>query len=76
MRDVQGVGRGGIPIAGTAGYCVGHLNIPGYDMPYESKTNEYPPSFSSPLKVYHIVSCIPKVDWFIIMMIKFFTDSN
>lgn len=29
FRDVQGVGRGGIPIAGTAGYCVGALNIPG-----------------------------------------------
>lgn len=51
LRDVQGVGRGGLPIAGTAGYCVGQLNIPGYDMPYESKTNEYPPSFSSPLNV-------------------------
>lgn len=29
FRDVQGVGRGGIPIAGTAGYGVGSLNIPG-----------------------------------------------
>ncbi|GBP12388.1 Phosphoribosylformylglycinamidine synthase, partial [Eumeta japonica] len=28
IRDVQGLGRGGIPIAGTAGYCVGALNIP------------------------------------------------
>lgn len=51
LRDVQGVGRGGLPIAGTAGYCVGHLNIPDYEVPYESKTDEYPPSFSSPLKV-------------------------
>lgn len=51
LRDVQGVGRGGVPIAGTAGYCVGNLNIPGYDLPYESKTDEYPPSFASPLKV-------------------------
>lgn len=29
LRDVQATGRGGIPIAGTAGYCVGCLNIPG-----------------------------------------------
>lgn len=29
LRDVQGVGRGGVPIAGTAGYCVGALHIPG-----------------------------------------------
>lgn len=51
LRDVQGVGRGGLAIAGTAGYCVGNLNIPGYDLPYEPKTDEYPPSFASPLKV-------------------------
>lgn len=29
IRDVQGVGRGGHCIAGTAGYCVGNLLIPG-----------------------------------------------
>ena len=51
LRDVQGVGRGGIPIAGTAGYCVGNLNVPGYDLPYENKSYEYPPSFASPLKI-------------------------
>lgn len=27
------------------------MNIPNYDLPYESKTNEYPPSFASPLKI-------------------------
>lgn len=51
IRDVQGVGRGGHTIAGTAGYCVGNLNIPNYDLPYESKSYEYPPSFASPLKI-------------------------
>lgn len=51
IRDVQGVGRGGHTIAGTAGYCVGNLNIPNYVMPYEAKTYEYPPSFASPLKI-------------------------
>lgn len=29
LRDVQCVGRGGYCIAGTAGYSVGNLNIPG-----------------------------------------------
>ena len=35
IRDVQGTGRGGFVIAGTAGYCVGNLNIPGYQLPWE-----------------------------------------
>lgn len=48
---MQGVGRGGHTIAGTAGYCVGNLNIPNYELPYESKAFEYPPSFASPLKI-------------------------
>lgn len=48
---MQGVGRGGHTIAGTAGYCVGNLNIPHYDLPYETKGQEYPPSFASPLKI-------------------------
>lgn len=39
IRDVQGTGRGGFVIAGTAGYCVGNLNIPGYRLEWE---NEYP----------------------------------
>lgn len=30
IRDVEGVGRGGHTIAGTAGYSVGNLLIPGY----------------------------------------------
>ena len=36
IRDVQGTGRGGFVIAGTAGYCVGNLNIPGYPLEWES----------------------------------------
>uniref|UniRef100_A0A336M968 Phosphoribosylformylglycinamidine synthase n=1 Tax=Culicoides sonorensis TaxID=179676 RepID=A0A336M968_CULSO len=51
IRDVQGVGRGGLTIAGTAGYCVGSLNIPGYDLPDDLKSVEYPPSFEKPLKI-------------------------
>ncbi|EDW02888.1 phosphoribosylformylglycinamidine synthase [Drosophila grimshawi] len=51
LRDVQGVGRGGLPIAGTAGYCVGALHIPGYSQPYEPKGMKYPGSFAPPLQV-------------------------
>lgn len=36
IRDVQGTGKGGFVIAGTAGYCVGNLNIPGYPLSWES----------------------------------------
>lgn len=50
LRDVQSIGRGGLPIAGTVGYCVGVLNIPSYDLPYEHEL-EYPPSFAKPLKI-------------------------
>uniref|UniRef100_A0AAG5CS52 Phosphoribosylformylglycinamidine synthase n=1 Tax=Anopheles atroparvus TaxID=41427 RepID=A0AAG5CS52_ANOAO len=50
LRDVQSIGRGGLPIAGTAGYCVGMLNIPGHKLPYESQ-QDYPGSFARPLKV-------------------------
>ncbi|MGB3222667.1 MAG: phosphoribosylformylglycinamidine synthase [Desulforhopalus sp.] len=39
IRDVLGTGQGGYVVAGTAGYCVGNLNIPGYELPWE---NNYP----------------------------------
>ncbi|XP_030377418.1 phosphoribosylformylglycinamidine synthase [Scaptodrosophila lebanonensis] len=51
LRDVQGVGRGGVPIAGTAGYCVGSLHIPGYIQSYEPIGYKYPSSFAPPLQV-------------------------
>ncbi|KAH8240983.1 hypothetical protein KR026_009751 [Drosophila bipectinata] len=51
LRDVQGVGRGGVPIAGTAGYCVGALHIPGYNQPYEPSDCQYPSTFAPPLQV-------------------------
>ena len=37
IRDVQATGRGAQVIAGTAGYCVGNLHIPGYELPWEEK---------------------------------------
>ncbi len=39
IRDVQGTGKGGFVMAGTAGYCVANLHIPGYDCSWE---NEFP----------------------------------
>ncbi len=39
IRDVQATGQGAFVMAGTAGYCVGNLNIPGYDMSWE---RQYP----------------------------------
>lgn len=36
IRDVQGTGKGGFVMAGTAGYCVGNLHIPGYPMDWEA----------------------------------------
>jgi phosphoribosylformylglycinamidine synthase len=37
IRDVQGTGRGGFIGAGTTGYCVANLHIPGYDLPWEEQ---------------------------------------
>ncbi|CAG5040208.1 unnamed protein product [Parnassius apollo] len=51
IRDVQGVGRGGHTIAGTAGYSVGNLLISGYDLPWEEKSWKYPNNFASPLQI-------------------------
>ncbi|KAK4887655.1 hypothetical protein RN001_003926 [Aquatica leii] len=51
IRDVEAVGRGGYCIAGTAGYSVGNLNIPGYPLPWEDSTFEYPSNFASPLEI-------------------------
>ncbi|XP_045765143.1 phosphoribosylformylglycinamidine synthase [Maniola jurtina] len=51
IRDVQGVGRGGHTVAGTAGYSVGNLLIPGYDLPWEDKSWKYPNNFASPLQI-------------------------
>jgi phosphoribosylformylglycinamidine synthase len=36
IRDVQGTGRGGFVMAGTAGYCVANLHIPDYPLDWEN----------------------------------------
>lgn len=50
IRDVQATGRGGLVVAGTAGYCVGNLLIPGYDLPWEKKFT-YPSKLAPPLEI-------------------------
>jgi len=35
LRDVMATGRGGFVTAGTAGYCVGALELSGYPLPWE-----------------------------------------
>ena len=49
IRDNQAIGRGGIPIAGTAGYCVGNLCIPGYEQSWETAKNV--DSLATPLNI-------------------------
>ncbi len=51
IRDLEAVGRGGLPIAGTAAYCVGNLLIPNYELPWEDKSFQYPVNLASPLEI-------------------------
>lgn len=51
LRDIQGCGRGGYYIAGTAGYSVGNLQIPNYNQPWENNTFKYPTNMASPLDI-------------------------
>ncbi|XP_018410968.1 PREDICTED: phosphoribosylformylglycinamidine synthase [Nanorana parkeri] len=51
IRDVQCTGKGAHVIAGTAGYCFGNLHIPGYPLPWEDDSFQYPVQFARPLEV-------------------------
>jgi phosphoribosylformylglycinamidine synthase len=51
IRDIQGTGRGGLVVAGTAGYCVANLQIPGYSLAWEEKAFEYPSNLASGLEI-------------------------
>jgi len=48
IRDTHATGRGSLVVAGTAAYCVGNLNLPGYELPWEDPTFGYPPNLASP----------------------------
>ncbi|MBT4277732.1 phosphoribosylformylglycinamidine synthase [Candidatus Falkowbacteria bacterium] len=50
IRDIQGTGKGGFVVAGTAGYCVANLHISGYDLPWEERL-EYPSNLASALQI-------------------------
>ncbi|MGB5292627.1 MAG: AIR synthase-related protein, partial [Lysobacterales bacterium] len=50
IRDVQGTGRGAFVVAGTAGYCVGSLKIPGYPLDWE-KENKQPANLATSLEI-------------------------
>ena len=50
IRDVQGTGKGGFVIAGTTGYCVANLHIPGYNLPWEN-TYQCPENLASALNI-------------------------
>jgi phosphoribosylformylglycinamidine synthase len=51
IRDGHSTGTGSLVLAGTAAYCVGNLNIPGYELPWENKDFQYPPSLAPPLQI-------------------------
>eukprot|EP00448_Togula_jolla_P003612 CAMPEP_0170614120 /NCGR_PEP_ID=MMETSP0224-20130122/24630_1 /TAXON_ID=285029 /ORGANISM="Togula jolla, Strain CCCM 725" /LENGTH=1283 /DNA_ID=CAMNT_0010939755 /DNA_START=66 /DNA_END=3917 /DNA_ORIENTATION=+ len=51
MRDGESTGQGSLIVGGIAGYAVGNLQIPGYDLPWEPKDAVYPPNMAPPLQV-------------------------
>ncbi|HSW30343.1 MAG TPA: phosphoribosylformylglycinamidine synthase [Longimicrobiales bacterium] len=51
IRDGHATGRGSLVVAGTAAYCVGNLQIPGYELPWEDESFLYPPNLASPLEI-------------------------
>ncbi|MBZ0157286.1 MAG: phosphoribosylformylglycinamidine synthase [Alphaproteobacteria bacterium] len=51
LRDVHATGRGSLFVAGTAAYCVGNLQIPGYPLPWEHGSFLYPGNLASPLQI-------------------------
>jgi len=51
IRDVHATGKGSLVIAGTAAYCVGNLQIPGYALPWEDPSFGYPPNLATPLQI-------------------------
>jgi phosphoribosylformylglycinamidine synthase len=51
IRDIHATGRGAHYVAGTAAYCVGNLQIPGYRLPWEDANFSYPDNLASPLAI-------------------------
>ena len=51
IRDVHATGKGSLTIAGTAAYCVGNLQIPHYELPWEDKSFRYSSNLATPLQI-------------------------
>lgn len=51
IRDTAATGIGSLVVAGTAGYAVGNLNIPGRVLPWEDRSFSYPDNLASPLEI-------------------------
>eukprot|EP00929_Paragymnodinium_shiwhaense_P025741 TRINITY_DN15505_c0_g1_i1.p1 TRINITY_DN15505_c0_g1~~TRINITY_DN15505_c0_g1_i1.p1 ORF type:complete len:1364 (-),score=425.91 TRINITY_DN15505_c0_g1_i1:547-4638(-) len=51
MRDGQSTGQGSLVVAGIAGYAVGNLQLPGYELPWEDKSFKYPSNMARPLQI-------------------------
>lgn len=51
IRDTHATGIGSIMGASTSGYCVGNLNMDGYQMEWEDQSFEYPSTLASPLQI-------------------------
>jgi len=51
IRDGHATGRASLIGAGTAGYCVGNLRIPGWELPWEDESFSYPEKLASPLEI-------------------------
>ncbi|HON00644.1 MAG TPA: AIR synthase-related protein, partial [Acidobacteriota bacterium] len=51
IRDVHATGRGSLVVAGTTGYCVGQLRLPGAAAPWEDPTILYPANLASPEQI-------------------------
>ena len=58
MRDTHATGIGSIMGAGTAGYCVGNLQLEGMPLPGEDPSFPYPESLASPLQVGGKLACL------------------
>lgn len=50
IRDIQATGRGGLTVAGTTGYFIGNLFIPGYNLPWE-ENRVYPTNLATGLQI-------------------------
>ena len=51
MRDTHATGIGSLLTAGTAGYCVGNLQIPDNVQPHENTDFTYPTNLAPPLQI-------------------------